>query len=241
MKQSEEALEDGTAGGRGPRLEIKRTKLADREMPAYSETEEFFHMASHIAGVVLGFVALAWCLLLSETTLETITSMIFGGTMVMLYTTSSIYHGLADSTAKRVFQVLDHCTIYLFIAGTYTIIMLVAVRPLDPALAWLVVGIEWGTAAVAVTLTAIDLKRFQVFSMICYIVLGWAGVIAIVPGVRALGAGGAILVLAGGVSYTVGAVLYGIGKKKAYGHAVFHVFTLLGSLLHLFCIVFYVL
>jgi len=108
-------------------------------------------------------------------------------------------------------------------------------------MAWVIFAIEWVLAAIAVTLTAIDLKRFELFSLACYIILGWVGIIAVKPAIRALGAAGSILLLAGGISYTLGSILYVIGKKKQYVHSVFHVFILLGSLLHLFCIVFFVL
>lgn len=220
---------------------MKRTKLADRAMPGYSRGEELCNTVSHIAGAVLGVVALIWCLILAESPVEIITSIIYSMTMILLYTTSSIYHGLTHTMAKRVFQVLDHCTIYLFIAGTYTIIALCSVRLENAAMAWAIVAIQWVMAALAVTLTAIDLKRYEYFSFVCYIVMGWSVLIGIVPTFRALGAAGSALLLAGGISYTVGAILYVIGRKKQYAHSVFHVFTLLGSLFHFFCIVFFVL
>jgi|SRR5450759_2773337 len=220
---------------------MKRTKLADRAMPDYSQGEELWNTVSHLVGAGLGVVALVWCLILSNTPMEIVTSIVYAMTMILLYTTSGIYHGLKDSMAKRVFQVLDHCTIYLFIAGTYTIVVLVSIRPEDAAVAWVVFAIEWAMAAIAVTLTAIDLQRYRHFSLACYIIMGWAGVIAVKPAIRALGAAGCVLLLAGGISYTVGSVLYMIGKKKQYYHSVFHVFILLGSLLHFFCIVFIVL
>jgi len=210
-------------------------------MPDYSQGEELWNTVSHLVGAGLGVVALVWCLILSNTPMEIITSIVYAMTMILLYTTSGIYHGLKDSMAKRVFQVLDHCTIYLFIAGTYTIVVLVSIRPEDAAVAWVVFAIEWAMAAIAVTLTAIDLQRYRHFSLACYIIMGWAGVIAVKPAIRALGAAGCVLLLAGGISYTVGSVLYMIGKKKQYYHSVFHVFILLGSLLHFFCIVFIVL
>jgi len=210
-------------------------------MPDYSQGEELWNTVSHLVGAGLGVVALVWCLILSNTPMEIVTSIVYAMTMILLYTTSGIYHGLKDSMAKRVFQVLDHCTIYLFIAGTYTIVVLVSIRPEDAAVAWVVFAIEWAMAAIAVTLTAIDLQRYRHFSLACYIIMGWAGVIAVKPAIRALGAAGCVLLLAGGISYTVGSVLYMIGKKKQYYHSVFHVFILLGSLLHFFCIVFIVL
>ena len=210
-------------------------------MPGYSHGEELCNMVSHVAGAVLGVIALIWCLILADSPIETITSIVYSMTMILLYTTSSIYHGLTHPMAKRVFQVLDHCTIYLYIAGTYTIILLCSLRYENATITWVLFAIEWGLAAIAITLTAIDIKRYERFSMACYIVMGWSALIAIKPAVRALGWAGSALLLAGGISYTIGSILYVIGRKKQYAHSVFHVFTLLGSLFQFFCIVFYVL
>jgi hemolysin III len=220
---------------------MERTRLADRPLPGYSRGEEMYNMLSHIVGATMGGVALVWCLMLADTPVEIITSIVYALTMILLYTTSSIYHGLTHPMAKKVFQVIDHCTIYLYIAGTYTIIALCALRPVDATMAWLLFGIEWSLAAVAVTLTAIDLKRFERFSFACYIIMGWSALIAIKPTIDALGWSGSLLLLAGGISYTIGSILYVIGRKKQYAHSVFHVFILLGSLLQFLCIVFYVL
>ena len=220
---------------------MKRTKLADRPMPGYSPGEELCHVVSHIAGAVLGVVALIWCLILADSPIKIIASIVYAMTMILLYTTSSIYHGLKHPIAKRVFQVLDHCTIYLFIAGTYTIIALGALRPEYPALAWAAVAFQWTVAAIAVTLTAIDLKRYAHFSFVCYIVMGWSALVAVKPIVHVLGWAGSGLLLAGGISYTIGSIFYVIGRKKQYAHSVFHVFILLGSLLHFLCVVLFVL
>jgi len=220
---------------------MKRTPLEDREIPRYTRSEEAVHVASHVVGAFLGVVALVWCLLLADGPLEIFASLVYSLSMILLYTASSIYHGLPDSMAKRAFQVIDHCTIYIYIAGTYTVVMLVAVRHENAAVAWTVFALEWGVTALAVALTAIDLERYRHFSMTCYIVLGWLGAVAAVPGYRALGIGGSVLIVAGGVSYTAGSVLYGIGRKTPFAHSAFHLFTLLGSVLHLACVVFYVL
>ena len=138
-------------------------------------------------------------------------------------------------------QVIDHCTIYLLIAGTYTPILLVSIRPVYPALAWTIFGLEWGLGAAAAALTAIDLKKYSRVSMACYIAMGWLIVLAIGPTVRTVGRAGFLWLLAGGIAYTVGAVLYGIGKKRRYFHSVFHIFVLLGSVLQAVCILFFVL
>lgn len=221
-----------------------RTKLADRKLPNYSRGEEVFNMTSHIVGGVMGIVALILCLRVSvihNNFYGIISSVIYGVSMILLYTISSLYHGLINVTAKKVFQVLDHCTIYILIAGTYTPITLSAMRLINSGLAWTLFGIEWGFALLSITLTAIDIKKYQVFSMICYIAMGW-GIIAFFPlAIQALTLNGFIMLLTGGILYTIGAVLYAIGKRKRYMHNVFHVFVLFGSVFHLLCVLLYAL
>ena len=138
-------------------------------------------------------------------------------------------------------RVLDHCMIYFLISGTYTPILLTAIREENAAVCWVLFGLVWGLTALAVTLTAVNLKKYSLFSMVCYIVMGWC--IAFFPKVafRAIPVTGLVLLLAGGIAYTVGAVIYGIGKKHKYMHGVFHVFVVMGSILQFLCIVFYCL
>ncbi len=221
-----------------------RTKLMDREMPDYTKGEEIFNMVSHIVGGALGVAALVLCIIVSAVHRNgygLAGSIVFGLSMILLYTMSSVYHGLRDGMAKRVLQVLDHCTIYVLIAGTYTPVLLSAMRPIDPVSSWVLLGVMWGLSALAITLTAIDLRKYRVFSMICYIGMGWAAVLKIGLVYKAVGPAGFALILAGGVSYTIGAVLYGLGKKKRYMHSVFHLFVVLGSALHTVTILLYVL
>ena len=221
-----------------------RTKLRDRAMPVYTRGEELFNMVSHIVGGAIGVAALVLCIVVSavhHNGYGLAGSIVYGLSMIVLYTMSSVYHGLGDGMAKRVMQVLDHCTIYLLIAGTYTPILLSAMRPLDPVASWVLLGVVWGLAAVAITLTAIDLKRFAVFSMACYIGMGWCIVVKLPLLIRAVGWGGFWLILLGGVCYTVGAVLYGMGRTKKNMHSVFHLFVVAGSVLHLLAILLFVL
>lgn len=223
---------------------MKRIKLKDRELPAYTKGEERFNMISHIVGGAIGVVALVLCVVVAAlhgNGWGVVSGAIFGVTMILLYTMSSVYHGLREGMGKRVLQVIDHCTIYSLIAGTYTPILLSAMRPIDPVSSWILFAIVWSLAIVAIVLTAIDLKRYQAFSMICYIGIGWAIIFKIPLLVEAVGMDGFWLILAGGVSYTVGAVLYGVGKKRHHIHGVFHIFVLGGSILHLLAILFYVL
>ena len=221
-----------------------RTKLSDREMPVYTKGEERFNMISHIVGGAVGVAALVLCIVISavhHNGYGLAGSIVYGVSMIVLYTMSSVYHGLHDGMAKRVMQVLDHCTIYLLIAGTYTPILLSAMRPIDPVASWVLLGVVWGLSAIAITLTAIDLKRYAGFSMICYIGMGWCIVVKIPLLIQAVGWGGFWLILLGGLCYTVGAVLYGLGRTRRYMHSVFHLFVLAGSVLHLLAILIYVL
>ena len=219
-----------------------RTKLIDRILPRYSQGEEIFNMVSHIVGGALGITALTLCVIISainRNVFGVVSSSIYGFTMILLYTMSSIYHGLKHEMAKKVFQVLDHCAIYFLIAGTYTPIALSAIMKVSPAFAWSVFGVEWGLAALATTLTAIDIKKYQAFSMTLYIAMGWGIMFFPKIAIAALTFNGFIYLLIGGLFYTVGAILYAIGKKKKNIHGVFHVFCFLGSLFHFFCILFY--
>lgn len=221
-----------------------RTKLMDREMPDYTKGEERFNMISHIVGGAIGVAALVLCIVrsaLHHNGYGLAGSIVFGVSMILLYTMSSIYHGLRDGMGKRVLQVLDHCTIYVLIAGTYTPLLLSAMRPIDPVSSWGLLAVVWGLAAVAITLTAIDLKRFRVLSMVLYIGMGWTILFRLPLLIHAVGWGGFALILAGGLCYTVGAVLYGMGKKKRYMHSVFHLFVIAGSVCHLLAILLYAL
>ena len=152
-----------------------RTKLKDRILPKYTGGEEIFNMVTHIVGGAIGIATLVLCVVISAlkgSVSGVICSAIFGASMVTLYTMSSIYHGLRTNTAKKVFQVIDHCTIYFLIAGTYTPMLICGLMRTAPVAAWITFAAVWGLAIVATTLTAIDLKKYKVFSMVCYIGMG---------------------------------------------------------------------
>ena len=220
----------------------KRIKLSDRTLPRYSRGEEVMNMVTHIVGGSLGILALILCVckaVRSRDLMATIGCCIYGISMITLYTMSSVYHGLRPGTGKKVMQVIDHCTIYFLIAGTYTALLLSAFLPTYPALGWGVLIFEWAFSALAATLTAIDLKKYNVFSMICYITTGWAVIPFWQQALVVLTKPGFLLLLFGGIGYTIGAVLYGIGSRKKWMHSVFHIFVVLGSLLQFLCILLY--
>ena len=220
---------------------MKRTPLAQRSLPRYSRGEEIMNMFTHIAGGALGIGVLLLCPRQAESATAMAAILIYGICMVALYAMSSIYHGLRPGMAKKVMQVLDHCTIYFLIAGTYTPIMLCAFAPRYPGICWGLLGAQWTLTALAVTLTAIDLKKYTVFSMICYIFMGWGILFFLPQTIEVLGRAGFLLLLWGGIVYTLGAVLYGIGSKIPWVHSVFHIFVVLGSLLQFLAIYFFVL
>lgn len=223
---------------------MRRTKLADRKLPIYTKGEEIFNMTTHIVGGALGIVALVLCIIFAaihHNVYGVISSIIYGITMIVLYTMSSIYHGLRPNTnAKKVFQVLDHCSIFLLIAGSYTPFALCTLREYSTALGWRIFGIIWGLAILGIVLNAIDLKNFKVFSMICYLIMGWCIIFRINVVIEKLGWKGFSLLLGGGIVYTIGAIFYGIGKKKKYMHSIFHLFIFAGSLLQFLCILLFV-
>lgn len=221
-----------------------RTKLRDRVLPTYTKGEEIFNMVSHILGAVLGIVALVLCIVFAAihgNVYGVVSSSIYGISLIVLYTMSSVYHGLSKKLfAKRVFQVLDHCTIFIMIAGCYTPFCLCTLREYNVAFGWTIFGIIWTMAIIGMILNGIDLKKYKTFSMICYLVMGWCIVFKVNVLPALLGTGGFILLASGGIIYTLGAVLYGLGRKHKYIHSLFHMCIFVASLLHFFCILFYV-
>lgn len=224
---------------------MKRTPLSQRRLPVYTLGEEIFNMVSHIVGGVLGIAALTLCVItaaIHKNVWGVVSGAVYGATLIVLYTMSSIYHGLSpERYAKRVFQVIDHCSIFLLIAGTYTPISLVALRSYRPWLGWTIFGVIWGMAALGIALNAIDLARFKKLSMVCYLGMGWCIILTarLLPAL--LGTGGLTFLLTGGLAYTLGTIFYGLGRDHRYFHSVFHLFVLAGSVLHFFCILFYIL
>ncbi len=224
---------------------MKRQKLSERILPPYTKGEEIFNMVSHIVGGAVGITVVTLCVIfaaINGNVYGVISGAIYGASMVILYTMSSIYHGLhAELMAKKVFQIIDHCSIFLLIAGTYTPIALCPLREYSAPLGWVIFGVIWGMATLGIVLNSIDIKAFRKFSAVCYLVMGWCIIIAAKPTALMLGTGGTVLLVAGGIAYTIGAIFYYLMKKKKYMHSVFHIFVLAGSILHFFCILFYIM
>ena len=191
---------------------MKRTKLKDRVLPTYTKGEEIFNMVSHIVGGALGVITTILAIVIGaihHNGYGIVSGIIFGISMIFLYTMSSIYHGLSPKKlSKKVMQIMDHCAIFVLIAGSYTPFALCTLREYSPALGWTIFAIIWIFAALGITLNAIDLKKYKIFSMICYLVMGWCIIIKANLLPELLTMPGFILLLLGGIIYTIGAVLY---------------------------------
>lgn len=218
--------------------EEKKHRIA---IPTYTLGEELISSISHGVGALLGIAALVLCIVRSCNPLDGFklaSSIVFGLTVIILYLMSCLYHALKVNRAKRVFRVFDHCTIFLLIAGTYTPFTLVTLRE---TVGWWLFGIIWGTAVLGIVFNAISLKKFAKISVALYLIMGWMVIFSFNHLRAALSPAGIALLLGGGIGYTVGAILYGIGSKKRYFHSVFHFFCLLGTALHFFAVYLYVL
>jgi len=206
----------------------------------YSATEEKINVITHASGLVLSVIALVLLIIRALTygdTLHVITFTVFGLSMILLYTASTLYHSAKDIATRGKLQVFDHALIYVLIAGTYTPFTLIV---LPGNLGWIMFGIIWTLALGGVILKLFFTGRFDILLTIMYVLLGWIVVVVLKPLIANLAIEGVILLFAGGIAYTLGAVIYAI-KKVPGNHAIFHFLVLIGSLCHFLSIYFYVL
>ena len=221
-----------------------RTVLKERTLPAYSRGEEIFNMVTHIVGGAVGIGALLACVIVAAfhgNVWGIVSGSIYGASVIILYSMSSIYHGLKAPIPKKVFQILDHCTIFILIAGTYTPILLGPFRELYPVDSWVLFGIIWFVAIVGIVFNSIDLNVFKKASIACYLGMGWCVVFRLPQVLDAYPLTFFVLILAGGISYTVGVLFYALGHKKKFMHSVFHIFIVGATLLHAIGIILYVM
>ncbi|WP_340024145.1 hemolysin III family protein [Paenibacillus sp. FSL K6-1096] len=205
----------------------------------YSRREEVANAVTHGIGAVLSVAALALLVVFAAqygSAWHVVSFSIYGATMLLLYFNSTMVHSLREGKAKDFFEFLDHSSIYLFIAGTYTPFMLVAIRG---PLGWTLFGIAWGIAVFGVVFKAFFVKRFLFMSTIFYIAMGWMIVIAWGPLTQAVASGGITLLVLGGVLYTLGTVFY-VWRGFPYHHAIWHLFVLAGTVLHFFVVLLYI-
>ncbi len=206
----------------------------------YSIGEEIAHAVTHGLGAVLSVAGLtilvAYATLYGEAR-HVVGSAIFGATLVLMYTASALYHSIPLPRAKQVLRVIDHSSIYLLIAGTYTPFALVT---LHGPWGWSLLVVTWSLALGGVVFKIFLTGRFEKLSLAIYLAMGWCAIIAIKPLLLSLETGGLLLVLAGGLSYTGGVAFY-VWERLRYHHAIWHAFVLAGSVLHYFAVLFYVI
>jgi hemolysin III len=206
----------------------------------YTIGEEIAHAVTHGIGILLSIAGLAVLVVFAALygdAWHITSSSIYGATLILLYTASTLYHGITQPAVKRVLRRIDHAAIFLLIAGTYTPFTLVTLRG---AWGWTLFGLVWGFAVLGVVLETALKRRIKWLSLTLYLGLGWLVVIAIEPLLNAVATGGLVLLLAGGLCYSLGVIFY-VWKRLTYHHAVWHLFVMAGSLLHFFSIFFYVL
>ncbi len=210
-----------------------KNKLKNR----YTLGEEIFNSVSHGAGTLLavgGTVVLIIVSAIFNDVWAVVSSAIYGASLIILYTMSTLYHAITNKKAKMFFRIMDHNTIFFLIAGTYTPITLAILRG---TLGWVLFGIVWGAAIIGIVFNSIDLEKFSKPSIVCYILMGWVVIFAIKPLIDATTPFFMTFLLLGGVFYTLGIIFYAI-KKIKYFHSVWHLFTVAGSAFHFFAILF---
>lgn len=209
-------------------------------LPHYTVGEEIFNSVSHGVGIALACVGFGILIILSALygdVWAVVSSIVYSFSLFTLYLASTLYHACSNRTVKAVLQILDHCSIFLLIAGTYTPFTLITLRG---PLGWTLFGVVWAAAIVGIVLNAIDVKKFSKVSMVCYLAMGWVVIFAIKPLVQSLPLGGVILLAAGGVLYTGGVAFYALNKIH-YMHSVWHLFVLGGSICQYLSIALYVI
>ncbi len=214
-----------------------RAVVTERE---WSTAEEISHAISHGIGALLAIGALISLVVVAALRGDAwhiVSTAIFGATLVLLYTASTLYHALPQPRAKRVFRILDHSAIYLLIAGTYTPFTL---GPLRGPWGWALLGVVWAGAIAGVVFKSVALGRAPIVSVVLYALMGWSAVFVLGPLVRAVAPGGLALLFGGGLCYTLGIGFFA-WERLRYGHFVWHLFVLAGSVLHYFAVLLYVL
>jgi hemolysin III len=214
--------------------------VQSQEAALYGFWEEVFNSITHGVGILLSVAALVLLIVFSSiygNTSHVVSCTIFGVTLILLYSASTLYHGIQNPQVKRAFKILDHSCVYLLIAGTYTPFLLVTLRG---TLGWAMFAVIWLLAFTGVVLKVFFVYRFNIASTISYLLMGWIIIFAIKPLTEALPMGGIVWLVAGGLAYTLGVVFYA-WKKLPFNHAIWHLFVLSGSVCHFFAVIFYVL
>ena len=217
---------------------LDKIKLAN-----YTRSEDWLNSISHMVGGGLSVIALILCLVRAIVVRRwdyALLGLVYGLTMIAMYSCSSVYHALRPNRGKKAMRMVDHAMIYPMIAGTISPVAVLVIVPVHPALGWAVFGVAWAVVAAAVPITLTLFNKTKVTQMILYLALGWMIIVALRVLLQTFDRTGTLLLVAGGVAYTLGAIIYGIGSKHRYFHSVFHFFVLAWSILHFFALYLFV-
>ena len=211
-----------------------------QEIAQYSLAEEIMNSVTHGAGLLVSAAGLVLLIVLSSIygqASHIVSCTVFGISLVLLYTASTLYHSFQRPNIKRIFRIIDHSCIYVLIAGTYTPFLIIIVRG---TLGWAIFAVVWSLTILGIIFKAFFVNRFEIVSTIAYIVMGWLIILAIKPLYQTLPEGGLAWLVAGGLAYTLGTIFYA-WKKLPFNHAVWHLFVLAGSVCHFISVLFYVI
>jgi len=214
--------------------------MEEKNITFYNPKEEKLNVISHGIGLVLSIVALVLLVVYSSlfgSAWHIVSFSIYGASLILLYSASTFYHYVQSPKLRHKLNIFDHSAIYVLIAGTYTPFTLVVLKGW---VGWTIFGVSWGLAITGIILKLFYTGKYDKISTFAYVLMGWVVIFAIKPLVHNLPFEGLMWLLGGGISYTVGAVLYSI-KRIKFNHAIFHIFVLIGSFCHFMAIFFYVL
>ena len=223
----------------------KTNENKSKQLPKFTKGEEIFNAVSHIVGASFGLFVFVYGIVISALQYDVyklVSMIIYGLSIVILYTMSTLYHFLPKGNAKKVFRIFDHCTIFLLIAGSYTPFCLVVLKNVG-CVGWVLFGLQWGLAILGITFNAINMHWLpvRIFSQVSYIIMGWS-ILFFAPSLfKNLALTGFILLLVGGLMYTIGIIYFALGMKRKYNHSIWHLFCLAGTFFQFLCIALYVL
>lgn len=217
------------------------TKMKNEEQGIfYTIGEEIFNSISHGVGALLSVAALTLLIVfavMNSNGYGFAGAIVYGVSLILLYSMSTVYHIVQNPSAKRILRIFDHCSIFVLIAGTYTPYLLVC---MENPIRWIIFGVIWGVTAVGIVLNAVSLERFRKVSLVCYLGMGWAIVFTIGRIAQVIDFTGVVLLIAGGIIYTLGMIFYAL-KKYRYMHSIWHLFVLGASVCHYLSVLLYVL
>lgn len=224
--------------------------IKDVELPSYNLKEELINAISHGLGAIFAIIVTVFMLykvIPTNDVINIIAVIIYGISLLILFLTSCLYHSLPRNNAKKVFRILDHNMIFVLVSGTYTPYTLIALRNQNifhlgqGTFAYIILGFVYLASIVGIIFNSINIKKYSRLSLVCYILTGWAIVLAVYPLIQTIGEIGTLLLFGGGVIYTLGVVLYSLGKKKMYFHSIFHIFVLIATAMMFLSIYYFVL